>query len=63
MDSIINKPNRVPELQRHFQAPNKIPLYFKGPRDRFFLFTTVAIIATGLTGALYGAGKMALGKK
>ncbi|OZJ03443.1 hypothetical protein BZG36_03177 [Bifiguratus adelaidae] len=61
--SLVIRPNRVPAQQALFQAPSHTPLYLKGPRDRFFVFTTFGVLGLGLIGALYGATKMARGQK
>lgn len=54
---MINRPNRVIEHQRYFQAPSQTPLWLKGPRDKVYAFFAFSMIGVGLTGALYGTYK------
>ncbi|ORE15039.1 hypothetical protein CU097_004482 [Rhizopus azygosporus] len=57
--SLVNRPNNVLAHQRYFQAPSNTPLFLRGPRDKFFVFTTFAILSVGVAGSLYGAVNMA----
>ncbi|KAI9483562.1 MAG: hypothetical protein EXX96DRAFT_146825 [Benjaminiella poitrasii] len=61
--SLVNKPNRVLEKQRYFQQPSNKLLFLRGPRDKFFVYTTFIILGTGLVGSLYGVTKLAKGVK
>ncbi|KAG2227237.1 hypothetical protein INT45_008481 [Circinella minor] len=60
---MINRPNRVIQQQRYFQAPSQTPLWLKGPRDKVYAFVAFGTIGFALTGALYGTFKMAKGEK
>ncbi|KAI9274292.1 hypothetical protein BDA99DRAFT_497087 [Phascolomyces articulosus] len=61
--SLVNRPNRIIEQQRFWQAPSNQLLYIRGPRDKLFVYTTFLLIGTGLAGSLWGAVKMARGQK
>lgn len=54
---LVNRPNRVIEHQRYFQAPSQTPLWLKGPRDKAYAIVVFTAIGVGLTGALYGTYK------
>ncbi|ORZ03651.1 hypothetical protein BCR43DRAFT_483729 [Syncephalastrum racemosum] len=60
---MLNRPNRVLEHQRYFQAPSQTPLWLKGPRDKAYAFVVFSTIGVALTGALWGTVKMARGEK
>lgn len=54
---MINRPNRVIQNQRHYQAPSQVPLWLKGPRDRFVSTVVFGVIGVGVVGALWGTVK------
>ena len=54
---MINRPNRVIQQQKYFQAPSQTPLWLKGPRDKVYAFVAFGTIGFALTGALYGTFK------
>ncbi|KAG2182322.1 hypothetical protein INT43_007252, partial [Umbelopsis isabellina] len=57
--SLVNRPNNVIANQRYFQAPSNTLLFLRGPRDKFFAYTTFLVLGTGVLGSLWGAVKMA----
>ncbi|KAL1926779.1 hypothetical protein VTP01DRAFT_5425 [Rhizomucor pusillus] len=61
--SLVNRPNRVIEHQKFFQAPSNQLLFLRGPRDKLFVYSTFLVLGTGLVGSLWGAVKMARGDK
>ncbi|KAI9475892.1 MAG: hypothetical protein EXX96DRAFT_281244 [Benjaminiella poitrasii] len=61
--SLVNRPNNVLAHQRYFQAPSNTLLFLRGPRDKFFVYTTFLVLGTGVVGSLWGAVNMARGKK
>ncbi|CAG8467759.1 18247_t:CDS:2 [Acaulospora morrowiae] len=64
MTLMINRPNRVIEKQKFFQAHTNEPLWLRGGSARKpFLFVYFAAIGFGTLGSLYGATKLARGTK
>ncbi|KAI9317493.1 hypothetical protein BX666DRAFT_2026771 [Dichotomocladium elegans] len=61
--SLINRPNRIIEHQRYWQAPSNQLLFLRGPRDKLFVYTTFAVLGVGLLGSVWGTVKMARGQK
>ncbi|CDS05571.1 hypothetical protein K492DRAFT_190751 [Lichtheimia hyalospora FSU 10163] len=61
--SLVNRPNRIIQQQRFWQAPSNELLYIRGPRDKLFVYTTFLVLGTGLLGSLWGTVKMARGQK
>ncbi|KAI9489045.1 hypothetical protein BDB00DRAFT_876831 [Zychaea mexicana] len=61
--SLVNRPNRILEQQRFWQAPSNQLLYIRGPRDKLFVYGTFLVLGTGLAGSLWGAIRMARGDK
>ncbi|KAI9224135.1 hypothetical protein BC828DRAFT_402533 [Blastocladiella britannica] len=53
LDSFINRPNKVPELQRFYQGPGHF-VFNRTPKDRFFLSLYTAASVAGLAYSLYG---------
>ncbi|KAI8986939.1 hypothetical protein BDB01DRAFT_849106 [Pilobolus umbonatus] len=60
---LLDRPNHVIEHQRYYQQRANVPLFLRGPRDKLFVFGTLAVLGTGLCGALYGVTRMARGIK
>ncbi|KAI7850638.1 hypothetical protein BDC45DRAFT_487769 [Circinella umbellata] len=61
--SLVNRPNNIIQQQRFWQAPSNQLLFLRGPRDKFFVYTTFLVIGTGLAGTAWGVIKMARGQK
>ncbi|KAL1919438.1 uncharacterized protein VTP21DRAFT_2131 [Calcarisporiella thermophila] len=60
MESLINKRNKVVDLQRHYQAPSKTPTYLRGPRDRFWIGVYSLILIPGFVGGVYGIYRLSV---
>ncbi|KAI9183547.1 hypothetical protein H9P43_004465 [Blastocladiella emersonii ATCC 22665] len=61
LDSFVNRPNKVPELQRAYQAPSSHFIYARSPKDRFWLSVYGVASAAGLAYCLYGLVGMTVG--
>ncbi|KAL1921583.1 uncharacterized protein VTP21DRAFT_11299 [Calcarisporiella thermophila] len=59
MESIINKPNKIAQLQAHYQSPSKTPLYLRGPRDRMWMTIYVGVMGLGMLGTVFGISRLA----
>ncbi|KAI8097260.1 uncharacterized protein BX664DRAFT_356519 [Halteromyces radiatus] len=60
---MLNKQNYVIQNQRYFQAPNKTPLWLKGPRDKVYAIVAFTAIGVGVLGVTNGVYRMVIGKK
>ncbi|ORZ29225.1 hypothetical protein BCR44DRAFT_124739 [Catenaria anguillulae PL171] len=61
LDSFVNRPNKVPELQRFYQGPSANFIYSRSPKDRFWLAIYGAASTAGLLYSLYGLVGMSIG--
>jgi len=61
-DFLIQAKNRVPDLQRQYQA-SSAPLYLRGTRGKLYFNSFVALWSVGVAGTLYGFSTLIVGKK
>jgi len=61
-DFLIQAKNRVPDLQRQYQA-SSTPLYLRGARGKLYFNSFVTLWTIGVAGTLYGFGSLIVGKK
>ncbi|KAJ3363556.1 hypothetical protein AMAG_16852 [Allomyces macrogynus ATCC 38327] len=61
LDSFVNRPNKVVELQKFYQSPSARFIYAKSPKDRFWLTVYGTASAAGLVYCLYGLVGMTVG--
>ncbi|KAF8314747.1 hypothetical protein DL93DRAFT_2227831 [Clavulina sp. PMI_390] len=61
-DFLTNAKNRVPQLQRQYQAQT-IPVHLRGARGKLYYTTFLGLWAVGVTGTLYGLSSVIIGKK
>ncbi|KAF2843071.1 hypothetical protein M501DRAFT_993908 [Patellaria atrata CBS 101060] len=59
----VNRPNRVPEYQRMFQAHDGKRQWVQTPRSKFMLYPYYVILWGGFAGSMYMMGRMTLGHK
>ncbi|CAG8627780.1 651_t:CDS:2 [Ambispora leptoticha] len=58
---IVNRPNRVIELQKYYQQPG--PVFLKGSLRKPIIVAYSIMLSGTFLGALYGTVRMAQGKK
>jgi len=61
LGALVNKPNRVPEMQRLVQASHE-PVYYRLPRGKLYVRTFYVGFAAGMLGSIYGAYALIKGK-
>lgn len=61
LGALVNKPNRVPEMQRLVQASHE-PIYYRMPRGKLYVRTFYVGFACGLMGTVFGAYSLIKGK-
>ncbi|KAJ1986188.1 hypothetical protein H4R33_003496 [Dimargaris cristalligena] len=58
-ESIVNRRNRVPELQRLYQTNLKAPIYLRGgPRDKIVVYGAYSLLAFGVALTGYEFSKL-----
>ncbi|KAL7267056.1 hypothetical protein RUND412_010368 [Rhizina undulata] len=60
---MIYRPNYVPQLQRFYQKKDGIRLWMKSPRSKTLLTPYAIMMGLGVTGSLWGMGRMVVGEK
>ncbi|KAJ1960515.1 hypothetical protein IWQ62_004203 [Dispira parvispora] len=64
LESIFNRRNRVPEMQRHYQTNLKAPLYLRGgPRDKLMVYGVYTMLSFGVAYTAFEFSKLMRGIK
>ncbi|KAI5779811.1 hypothetical protein EDC01DRAFT_669978 [Geopyxis carbonaria] len=63
MRAMINKENKVPFYQAHYQKNDGVRLWMKHPRSKMLLYPYFCMVGLGFLGGIYGMGRMVAGKK
>ncbi|KAG2042091.1 hypothetical protein BDR03DRAFT_623918 [Suillus americanus] len=61
IDTVVQRPNYVPERQRAYQASHS-PIYYRPPRSRLYLGTYFTLFGLGMCGTVYGMYQLTMGK-
>ncbi|CCL98249.1 uncharacterized protein FIBRA_00243 [Fibroporia radiculosa] len=61
LGALVNKPNRVPDVQRLVQSSHE-PIYYRLARGKLYVRTYYAGFALGMAGTAYGIWSLIKGK-